>query len=92
LSKPFPTGRFAQLSQNPDVKRGGPIQADFGQSILRGGCRSRPKRITPGRDGGRTAAASMADAKGDREEQHATAVQHRYLLRFEEDTLKSRPL
>jgi aquaporin Z len=34
----------------------------------------------------------MADAKGDREEQHATAVQHRYLLRFEEDTLKSRPL
>jgi hypothetical protein len=29
----------------------------------------------------------MADAGGDREEQHAAAIQRRYLLRFEADTL-----
>ena len=34
----------------------------------------------------------MADAAGDREEQDAAAASRRYLIRFEEDTLKSRPL
>ena len=33
----------------------------------------------------------MADAVGDRE-QHAAAVGSRYLLKFEEDTLRERPL
>lgn len=34
----------------------------------------------------------MADAKVGQEEEHAAAVRRRYLIRFEEDTLKSRPL
>ena len=34
----------------------------------------------------------MADAIDDQEEQHAAAVGTRYFLRFEEDTLRSRPL
>ena len=35
---------------------------------------------------------SMADVVDDKDEQHAAAVGTRYLLRFEEDTLRSRPL
>jgi aquaporin Z len=34
----------------------------------------------------------MADAVGNREQQHAAAVGNRYLLKFEEDTLRERPL
>src|SRR6266852_5173807 len=34
----------------------------------------------------------MADAVGSVEEQHAAAMRRRYLIRFEEDTLKQRPL
>jgi aquaporin Z len=33
-----------------------------------------------------------ADAAGDQEERDAAALRYRYLIRFEEDTLKSRPL
>src|SRR6202167_812831 len=34
----------------------------------------------------------MPGSVGDQEEQHAAALRRRYLIRFEEDTLKSRPL
>jgi aquaporin Z len=34
----------------------------------------------------------MANAAGDRDEQHAAALQRRYLIRFDEDMLRSRPL
>ena len=34
----------------------------------------------------------MADAVGDQEEQHAAALERRYLIRLEEDMLRSRPL
>lgn len=34
----------------------------------------------------------MADTARQREDQHAVAVRNRYLIRFEEDTLRSRPL
>jgi aquaporin Z len=34
----------------------------------------------------------MAGAAGDQEEQHVAALRRRYLIPFEEDTLKSRPL
>jgi MIP family channel proteins len=34
----------------------------------------------------------MTEPAGDAEKQHAAALQRRYLIRFEEDTLKSRPL
>jgi aquaporin Z len=34
----------------------------------------------------------MANPQDDRDEQHAAAVRRRYLIDFEEDTLKSRPL
>jgi glycerol uptake facilitator-like aquaporin len=34
----------------------------------------------------------MTSAVGDQEDQHAAALQRRYLIRFEEDMLKSRPL
>ena len=34
----------------------------------------------------------MAAAVTDEEAQHAAAIRRRYLIRFEEDTLKSRPL
>jgi hypothetical protein len=50
------------------------------------------RRITPGRDGdpdrdGRNRRVGMADAEGDQEEvhaeeQHARALQRRYLIRF----------
>ena len=34
----------------------------------------------------------MAGAGGDQEEQHAAALERRYLIRLEEDMLRSRPL
>ena len=34
----------------------------------------------------------MAAAVNDRDEEQAAAIRRRYLIRFEEDTLKSRPL
>src|SRR5260370_16653688 len=34
----------------------------------------------------------MADAVGSVEDEHAAAIRRRYLIRFEEDTLKQRPL
>ncbi|HUY48217.1 MAG TPA: hypothetical protein VMV92_21225 [Streptosporangiaceae bacterium] len=33
----------------------------------------------------------MPDTERDRDEQHAADVRRRYLIRFEEDTLRSRP-
>ncbi len=36
--------------------------------------------------------ATMTNVADDREARHADAMQRRYLIRFEEDTLKSRPL